>query len=213
MVTYSGNKKYIRMMLLKTSGSQLDTSGKRKNQLRNYIIRLACGPIYGAFSWLLMDVGGPTPSQAGMGKKDGWAGRPWQQGTEQHPSVVSISIPHPGSCLKLLYWCPLMIDSDFKRKETFSSPSCFWSAFYHINRKQTRTLYKRSNTAAQIPVKGMASHCPHAECDGAQSHGIRSPQCLPHLPGMVNPASCDRAGWSETMLEAILSPEPPLTLG
>lgn len=38
----------------------LESSGKRKYQLRNCLQLLGCGHICGAFPWLMIDVGGPS---------------------------------------------------------------------------------------------------------------------------------------------------------
>lgn len=39
----------------------LELPKKKKPQLKNLLIRLACEPVYGTLSRLLIDVGGPNP--------------------------------------------------------------------------------------------------------------------------------------------------------
>lgn len=83
------------------------------------------------------------------------------------------------------------------------------SLFYHLNRKQKRTL---SNTEPRAPGKQWHLTAYTWSVSGIQAHEI-SFLCLPYLPHTVHPVSGNKADWSGTAPRAILVLEPALMLG
>lgn len=191
-------------------GCQLDTSGKRKNQLRSSIIRVACGISMERFldCWLIRQW---HPPQAGMDKKGGWAGSGSKAMSSSPPRPLLSFLPSAStlnSWASIPWWLRAMLSGNKPFLCHIGFGQCF---IISIESKPGHYIAKATQSPDPLQRNGI-SLLPKSVI-GAQSHEIGVSQCLPHLPCTVHPASCDRAGCSsETTRKAILSPDHPSCL-
>lgn len=127
---------------------QVDTSWRRENLTwENALIRLCCRHPCGAFSWLVIDVEGPSPLWAvpslGLGytrKQTGWSGKSKLVNSISPRSLLQLlpQVYVSGSCLSVLQWTVTQI---CKSNKPFPPHIDFHHGVYHGNRKQSKTRY------------------------------------------------------------------------
>ena len=123
---------------------KLMSSGKRKAPLRKRLpIRLACGQVCKALSWLMIDVGGlrslwvvpPLDKMALCG-----ISRQSKPASSTPPWFLLQFLPS-GSCIEFLPRLPFTADYNCKLKSTLSSLGYFWSWCLHYSSRKQMSIF------------------------------------------------------------------------